>query len=282
MVELELSTHGRDKAFFACMSKSSNGAGLKNMVYKEFAEEHRAKLRVFNREEVCLHFGVKDSENNITLVHNLIDRLPSNCVLFLDEFPIKNTKKQPEDWSALRNTREGDVSVIISFQPFDYKPTLKSKILNVKFPENANVVKLSVQYRSSQSIFNFNNKLKTMVPVQQCDLAAKPCDSILGPKVSIVNIDKSTEWNAVKIWIHYKLWQLYCTENQIKILTTNGTEAVAGIILENFKSSITNIGRFQGCEAPVIVVLCGKERDYNFAEIVNMCSRAQYKVEFKY
>ena len=264
------------------MSKSSNGDDLKNMVYQDFAEEHQKKLKVFNREEVCAHFGVEDREDSVVLVHDLIDKLPSNSVLFLDEFPIKNTKKQPEDWSALKNTREGDVSVIISFQPLDFTPTYTHKILNMRLPENANVVRLTIQYRSSQSIFNFNNELQKMLPIQHYSLDARPSDSIVGPVVTIVNIDKRTDVTAVKTWIHYKLWQLRCTENQIKILTTNGTEPLAEMLLPNFKSLVTNIETFVGCESPIIILVCGKEKVDNFAEIVNMCSRAQYKVETKY
>ena len=45
-----------------------------------------------NRKEIC---GVEDSEDStgIQLVHKLVDKLPSNSVMFLDECPIKNSKK---------------------------------------------------------------------------------------------------------------------------------------------------------------------------------------------
>ena len=227
MVEIELATHGRSTAIYACMSKSSSGEYLKEMVSKEFSDEHQAKLSLFNREEVCAHFGIEDSQDPVPLVLNIVDKLPSNSVIFFDEFPMKNTGKNPEDWSQLKNVRENDVSVIISFQPLDFEPTYTPKILSPKFPENANVVTLSLQFRSSKSIFDFNNELQTNVPVQHSGYDATPSDSILGPGVSIVHIEKNMDMNLVKTWIQYQLlWQLRCTEKQVKILSTDNTETV--------------------------------------------------------
>ena len=94
-VEQELRIYGRSRAFFACMSLSCNGADLKQTFVKEFSEELRGKLQVFNRKEICEYCGVEDSEDStgIQLVHKLVDKLPSNSVMFLDECPIKNSKK---------------------------------------------------------------------------------------------------------------------------------------------------------------------------------------------
>ena len=151
------------------MSRSSNGADLKKMFSKEFSEEHQDKLTVFNRAEICEHFGVQDTDDRagVDLVHDLIEKLPSNSVLFLDECPIKNSKKNPTDWTGLANTREDELSLIVSFQPLDYSPTLAAKELKLILPKKSNIINLSNQYRSTEKIFNFNNALHNQVPVQR-------------------------------------------------------------------------------------------------------------------
>ena len=71
---------------------------------------------------------------------------------------------------------------------------------------------------------------------------------------------------------------------KIKIISTKSTEEEANRLFADtvFSRCITDIGTFQGCEAPVIVLLYGVEERNNYSELINMCSRAQYKGGIRY
>ena len=284
ITENELSTQGRSKAFYASMSRTSKADGLKKMFSQEFAEEHRAKLKVFDRRQICSHLQVEDGGDSIQLVHDMIEKLPSNSVLFLDEHPIKTKEEEPEDWSGLRNTRGDEITLIVSFQPLDFKPTLATEKVEIKMPENADVINLSHQYRSTQNITSFTNKLQRKVPVQYSSLEATPGDLSTGPSVAIVHIEKKTDMAELTSWLHYQLWQTQCTSKQVTILSTKKTQADARRMFSNseFESCITNVESFLGCESPVIILFYEKEKRVSYAELINMWSRAQYKAGIKY
>ena len=251
-VEQELRIYGRCQAFFACMSLSCNGADLKQFFLKEFSEELRGKLQVFNRKEICEYCGVEDSEDStgIQLVHKLVDKLPSNSVMFLDECPIKNSKKDSTDWTGLINPREDEISLIMSFQPIDFYPTLAAKELKLILPEKSNTIHLSHQYRSTEKIFSFNNSLHSQVPVHHSGLDARPCDSVTGPGVVVVNIGDNTNLSDVKTWIHYHLWKMHCSQHQVKVLNTKSTEDEANMLFADtaFSGCITNMNKQAGAE----------------------------------
>ena len=106
---------------------------------------------------------------------------------------LKTARKIP-----LINPRKDEISLIMSFQPIDFFPTLAAKELKLILPEKSNTIHLSHQYRSTEKIFSFNNSLHSQVPVQHSGLDAKPCDSVTGPGVVVVNIGDNTNLSDVK------------------------------------------------------------------------------------
>ena len=77
-------------------------------------------------------FGVEDGEDNIKVMHDIIIKLPEGSVILLDEHPVAANGRRPEDWTELTNSIPDDITLIISVQPVWYKPTLKSKVLDIK------------------------------------------------------------------------------------------------------------------------------------------------------
>ena len=158
MLQKELSEYGKTKAYYVCMSKTSDGTGLKSMFLQELPEEHRPHVEMFSRSECCKRFEVEDGEDNIKVVHDIISspKLSEGSVIFMDEHPVAANGRRPEDWTQLTNSRTDDISLFISVQPVRFKPTLQSKELVIKWPETANITELVYQFRSTQSIFSFN------------------------------------------------------------------------------------------------------------------------------
>ena len=286
LLQKELSEYGKTKAYYVCMSKTSDGTGLKSMFLQELPEEHRPHVEMFSRSECCKSFEVEDGEDNIKVVHDIISspKLSEGSVIFMDEHPVAANGRRPEDWTELTNSRPYDISLIISVQPVRFKPTLQSKELVIKWPETANITELVYQFRSTQSIFSFNAQLQKGVPVQYSGVEARTSDTLNGPSVTIVNMEENEDMIAMKSWIHYQLWSLRCNQDQVTVLHTENTEQDAREIFENsqFKSCLTTLSSFQGCEAPVIVLFFSREKTDNYARLLDMAARGQYKAGIKY
>ena len=257
------------------------------MFDKEFAATNDLEIiKTFSRDECCAHFQVEDGDDrdNIEVLCDIIRKVPENSVIFFDETHIES-RKNSYDWRSLQNERNNEVSVIISMQPLLYEPTAinQSQLMKWPDPESAIVVELKTRYRSTCSMQDFAIKLYGL-PVTYARVEGKSCNTIYGPDPEIVDMTDPDYLPAIRYWIHGKLDTMNLNHEQLSILYTDDTESDAKEIFKEskFKNCLVHFKSYQGCETPVIVLFFGKEEqiDENYSVLIDMASRAQYKVIF--
>ena len=147
---------GKEQMFYICFSKTSQGQGLRNSIRKE---DH---VTFLNRAECCQKFNIKDGDDNIKVMQQIIAEVPPSSVVLFDEVPLPSRfekQKASYDWSLLENKRPEEVSVVVCLQPLLIAATLKTKAQNVKSPSTADVIELTDQHRNSLNISGFINQL---------------------------------------------------------------------------------------------------------------------------
>ena len=82
---------------------------------------------------------------------------------------------------------------------------------------------------------------------------------------------------ALKTWIHFKLFQLNCNKDHVKILYTDNTKNDAEELFKGSDFSSGHWNTFIGSEVPVVVCLYSAETDHPYI-LLNMTSRAQQQV----
>ena len=181
------------------------------------------------------------------------------------------------DWSNLRNERAAEnVFLVLSFKPLVEQWSKGFLSVDVRWPEKAEVVKLSRSFRQSKTLFNTLQEYHSQ-GVRVLNAEVNPVDVVKGsePVVFFYN-DKLTD--DMKTFVLYKLEQLGCSADKVKILFTKNSSKVARTIFNNsrFSPGLIHWSSFIGCEAPVVVMFFTDD-DKNW-EFMQMASRAQYKV----
>ena len=152
----ELLKYGREQMFYICFSKTSQGQGLRDSIGKE---DH---VTFLNRAECCQKFNIEDGDDNIKVMQHIIAEVPPNSVVLFDEVPLASKfekQKASYDWSLLENKRPEEVTAVVCLQPILIAPTFMPKIHTVIGPKEADVIRLTQQYRNSNTILGFVNQL---------------------------------------------------------------------------------------------------------------------------
>ena len=293
--ESERERFGKEHTFHICLSQKSTGKGL-----RELAESDDASVSFFNRAECCQRFNITDDKDNIKIIEKVISEVPAQSVVLFDEVPLscknlmtesfstsgRNLRRGPSfqqesyDWSTLKNKRPDEVTAVVCLQPIRLDVTFKNMTLDVTGPEDADVIVLTNQYRNTTKILKLVNKLyQDELPIQYANVKVLPSHDVEGPEITAMSISCLNQAGDLRMWLCDQLQKkLGCKPSQVKIIYLSSTKELAESVINGtvFQVSMTSIDDFQGCEIPVAAVFLGSGNDYS--QIVEMCSRAQYKL----
>ena len=139
---------------------------------------------------------------------------------------------------------------------------------------------MAIPNRNSNNILGLVNQLlQEQLPIEYADVNVFPSHDVKGPEVTAISISDQSQAPNLKIWLCNQLQQeLACKPSQVKMIHVSSTERLAqevacGTVYEN---SVIRVNDFQGCETYVGVVFLGM--DNNYSQLLEMCSRAQYKL----
>ena len=278
---------GKKLKFYICLSKNSDGQGLREWAEKE------DNVTFLNRTECCERFNLVDSDDNIEIIQKIISAIPAHSVIVFDEVPltskveksIRSSKVQKKttsyDWSLLENTRPLEVTAVVCLQPIRIAPTFRAKTHTVIGPKDADLIELKSQYRNTRNILRFVNQLcQEQLPIEYADVKVFPSHDVKGPEVTTISISDQSQAADLKIWLCNQLQQeLACKPSQVKIIHVSSTKELAQEVVQGtmFENSVIQTDEFQGCETYVGVVFLGMDNN-NFSQVLEMCSRAQYKL----
>ena len=271
--------NGKEHKFFICLSKNSNGQGLKDLVVNE------ENVAFLNRSECCERFNIQDSDDNIKIIEEIISEVPLNSVVLIDEVPLssKSEDGRPSyDWSSLKNNRPGEVTAVVCLQPVHLDVTFKTKDHDVVVPKAADTIWLSRQFRNTTNIQNFVNQLRDdyeELPVEYANVQCLPSHDVEGPDILAVSMSDLNQAGDTGAWLCNQLQkELVCKPGQVKMIYQSSTKELAESVTQGtaYKKSLVSVNDFQGCETPVAVIFWGT--DSNYSQLLEMCSRAQYKL----
>ena len=136
------------------------------------------------------------------------------------------------------------------------------------------------QYRNATNILGLVNQLcQEKLPIEYADVKVFPSHDVQGPEVTVISISNQSQAPDLRAWLCLQLQQkLACEPSQVKLIYVSSTEELARAVASGtmYGNSVTSIDEFQGCETYVGVVFLGM--DNNFSQLLEMCSRAQYKL----
>ena len=267
---------GKVQKFSICLSKNSNGEGLRKLAEKE------ESVTFLNRTECCEQFNIADDDDNIKIIEEVIAKVPAHSVVLFDEVPLFSNigKVACYDWSLLENKRPEEVTAVVCLQPIRIAATFRHKTHTVVGPKDADMVELTNQYRNTTNILGLVNQLcQEMLPIEYADVEVFPSHDVQGPEVTAISISSQSQAADLRTWLCNQLQQkLNCKPSQVKMIYVSSTEDLAKAVVQGtvYENSVIQIDKFQGCETYVGVVFLGK--DNNFSQLLEMCSRAQYKL----
>ena len=275
----ELIKFGRKQIFYICFSQHGDGQGLREWVEK-------TNFGTFlNRKECCERFNTSDSDDNIKMMENIVEKVPPHTAILFDEVPLASRildNKTSYDWSSLDNKRPDEVTVVVSLQPLLLAATPRTKSRNVRGPKNADVIKLTRQYRNTLNISGFVNQLcRQEVPVEYAKVKISSSHDIEGPDVQVALLASHHHAGRLRVWLCNQLQQeLACKPSQVKMIYVSNIEELAHMVAKDtpYEGCLTAINDFQGCETPVAVVFFSNAPDGDYSQLLEMCSRAQYKL----
>ena len=273
----ELAKFGKTQKFYVCLSKNSSGQGLRECAEKE------ENVTFFNRTECCERFNVVDSDDNIEIIQQIISKVPAHSVIVFDEVPLTSKvekRKASYDWSLLKNERPEEVTAVVCLQPIKIAATFRPKTHNVIGPKDADIIQLTHQYRNTNNILGLVNQLcQEKLPIEYANVKVSPSHDVKGPEVTAISISDQSQAPDLRIWLCNQLQQeLACKPSQVKMIHMTSTKELARAVVVGtvYENSVIQIDEFQGCETSVGVVFFGI--DNNFSQLLEMCSRAQYKL----
>ena len=268
-----------DNIYYIVLARDSDGDQLKKQFREEFQTENQnVNLTVLNRDQCIEMFHIEKTNNEIDLIHSIVDSVPDDSLIFCDEALVKTDNTQTGsdyDWSNLRNKRqENNVFLVLSFKPVVELNARNFVAVNIKWPVGADVVTLTRSYRQSVSLFNTVQDYHSQ-GVRVLKAEVSPVDVVKGPKPEVFYYDGEVT-DDMKTFVHDKLATY--SEKQVKILYTESKSDDAKKLFANSRlsSSLSRWTSFIGSEAPVVVMFFS-DVDRNW-EFMVMASRAQYKV----
>ena len=246
--------------------------------------EEENSVTFLNREEVCQMFNVVDGDDNIRVMQEIISQLPANSVIAFDEVPLTSKvemKKASYDWSSLENKRPDEVTVVVCLQPLRIAPTFTPKTHKVKGPKDADVIELMQQYRNSVNILAFVNQLcREKLSIEYTDTKVSGSHDVQGPTITAISIVDQSQAADLRVWLCNQLQQeLACKPPQVTVIHVSSNRDFAQSVFRGtvYENSVIPVDKFQGCQTFVGVVFLGVDNS-NFSQILEMCSRAQYKL----
>ena len=240
--------------------------------------QYKGKLTVMNRAESLNYFNVGDSDNEIEVIHQIVERLPAGSVLFIDECPVYSSPELRGDWSSLSNSRPDQVTVIVSIKAILEKHAgLSNKSVQIKLHKNVDKIELNRVYRTSSTLFNKIQEFHHF-PVKMVETKVQTLDRVQGPEPVIFHY-KNDISTAMKTWIQYKIGiDLNCSAESVRILYSNNCAHQAQSMFQEteYSSCLTHWTSFMGGECLVVVMFYSPE-DKPW-QLLEMASRAQFKV----
>ena len=283
--EEEVARNGRKKVIYVCFSNNSDGEELRGQFKAEFRNFSNVEVRLYSRAECCEEFGVNDSDDNLSVIKEIVSTVSEDSVIMFDEVPLSSKgsgKRRRFDWTELKNIRQ-DVTAIVSLQPVIQEETITSRSHQVQCPGQADVVELTQQYRSSTRIIRLINSMcREDLPIQYSSLEAGPSHEVEGPEVLVYHVTEAVSGRhglaALRPQLTSELQKLKCSAKKLKIICDPETKATALELFGDteYAACIRTLSQLQGCETPIAVVIF--PQDDNFSRLMEMCSRAQYKL----
>ena len=262
--------------FYIILARDSDGSQLKKSFKEEFqSQDANVQITIVDREECIKKFKLTDTNDEVHLVHSILQTVPSRSFVFIDEANMNTKSLQSSyDWSSLRNTTE-DTCLVMAFKPV-VELRDQAESVEPKLPQQAEVVKLTRSYRQSVSVFNSIQKYLVR-GVRKLKADVNPVNIVSGPKPRAINYDGVIN-DIMRTFCLYKLKDY--EPKDVKILYSPKKSDDARRMFENtrFSDCLIEGTSFIGCEAPVVVMFFSDEdRNFHFME---MASRAQIMVGF--
>jgi len=280
--EQELSIFDKRKVFYIVFSKNSRGIEIQTRFRKELRKGNHTELKTLSRAECCEYCDMDSDVDNLEIIERITEQVEDNSIVIFDECPLETkikSKRKNYDWSQLRNKgRKRNISLVVCLQPIQIKTTLRSKSYAVIGPESSLIVNLTYQYRSTQKILNLvNNLCRGEVPCEYTNVAGEAGHDVVGPEVTAIYIDN--EKDHIKLnWLRNQLDQIGVLhkESELKVIYDEESRYLAEQTFGPSSPLLTSLDQFQGCEVPVAVVFY--TQDNTHCRLIEMCSRAQYKL----
>ena len=143
-------------------------------------------------------------------------------------------------------------------------------------PEHANI-ELTRCYRTSVSVFDSLESIKHL-GMKMIKTIPEGVNLVSGRKPTKINYRETSA--ALKTWIHFKLVQLNCNKDNVKILYTDNTKNDAEEMFRDSDFSFGHWNTFIGSEVPVMVCFYSSQLDHPW-QLLNITSRAQQQVRSK-
>ena len=190
---------GKNQKFYVCLSKNSNGQGLKELTEKE------DNVTFLNRTECCERFSLVDNDNNIEFIQKIISEVPAHSVIVFDEVPLTSKmerKMASYDWSSLENKRPEEITAVVCLQPIRIAPTFRGKTHNVICPKDCDSIELKCQFRNTCNITEFINQLcQEKLSIEYADVKVSPSHDVKGPEVTAISISDISQAADLRIWL---------------------------------------------------------------------------------
>ena len=275
---LEVDKFGKTQKFYVSLSKNSDAEGLREWVRKD------ENVTFLNRTQCCDKFKVVDRDDNIEIIQSVISKLPAQSVITFDEVPLTSKEERNKafyDWSLLENKRPAEVTAVVCLQPFRIAPSFRQKTHSVVGPKDADVIELTNQYRNTNNILEFVNQLcQEKLSIEYTDTKVFSSHDVKGPEVTAISIDDQSHAADLRIWLCNQLQgELTCKPSQVKMIHVASTAELAKEVATGtaYEGSVISVNDFQGCETYIGVVFLGTDNN-NLSQVLEMCSRAQYKL----
>ena len=264
-------------------NKFSSSPKLTKISTQSFHNDER--FTKFSQKEFLNHVGANEDQDATNVLKNIMASpiLEPNSAVFLDEVPLeRNKSKNRYDWALLDNNRynKDNISLVIAFQPMatpnPSEGVGNSRPINLKLPSSAAIIELTRAYRTSCSLFRALQDFHYLSGIKMIETQPTPVNLVFGCQPTIINFSFPTL--TLSIWITYKIQQLECSPEQIKILFTDETEMDAKKLFQDkkYEESMTHWKEFVGCESPVVI--CFHSSKDEMWSLFHSVSRAQLQV----
>ena len=168
--------------------------------------------------------------------------------------------------------------------PFNWSPNSGQFVDEASRGPLGAIFRLAALNRNTNNIGGLVNQLcQEKLPIEYADVKVVPSHDVQGPEVTAISISSQSQSSDLRAWLCNQLQQkLDCKPSQVKMIYVSSTEELAKAVVQGtvYENSVIQIDKFQGCETYVGVVFLGMDmgKDNNFSQLLEMCSRAQYKL----